>query len=137
MKYYQNNELHLYIFRLYHNDLLLFHHQSLFHISSRCYLIENFHVFVSFHFQLKCFFHYFFTVTKLFMHHLSKITSCIFLAVKNNWLAEFIISTDKFTSKAARNVILIIFCIRTTCFSSLLTIFKIHSKSAIDFKWCW
>ena len=85
---------------------------------------------------VEMFFDYFFTVTKLFMHHLRKIVSCIFSAVKNNCLAEFIISTDKFIHKTARNVILIIFCIRTTCFSSLLTILKIHSKSAIDFNRC-
>ena len=100
-------------------------------------LDRKFSCFCFISFSIKMFFHYFFTVIKLFMHHLGQIISCIFSAVKNNLLAEFIISTDKFISKAARNVTLIIFCIRTTCFSSLLTIFKIHSKSAIDFIWCW
>ena len=78
---------------------------------------------------VKMFFYCFFTVTKLFKHRLNKTISCIFTPVKNNWLAKFIIDTNKFISKNARNVILIFFSIRTTCFLLLLTLFKIHSKS--------
>ena len=120
-----------YIFLLYDNDLLLFHHQLVFYIFSMSYLIENFLLLLhSYQTFVKMFFHYFFTVTKLFKHHLNKFISHIFTPVKNNWLAKFIINTNKFISKIARNVILIFFCIKTTCFSMLFTLFKINSKLA-------
>ena len=92
--------------------------------------LKMFFVFLS-HDQIfvKMFFYCFLTVTKLFKDRLNKTTSCIFIPVKNNWLSKFIIDTNKFISKTARNVMLIFFCIRTTCFLLLLTLFKVHSKS--------
>ena len=58
---------------------------------------------------VKAFFHYFFTVFKLFKNRFNKFISSIFTSENNYWLRKFLINTKKFVCKTTRNVILIFF----------------------------
>ena len=60
---------------------------------------------------VKIFFHYFFTVFILFKNCFNKFISSIFTSLKSN--AKSIINTNKFVSKTTRNVILILFWVKT------------------------
>ena len=57
----------------------------------------------------KVFFHYFFTVFKLFKNRFNKFISSISTSKKNYWLRDFIINRNKFVIKTTNNVILIFF----------------------------
>ena len=62
---------------------------------------------------VKSFFHYFFTVFKLFKNCFNKFISSIFTSKSNYWLSKFIINTKIFLSKTTRKKILISFLSRT------------------------
>ena len=64
-------------------------------------------------FFIEIVFHYFFTVFTLFKNCFNKFIWSIFTSVKNTWLTKFLINTNKFVSKTARNVILIFFWARS------------------------
>ena len=61
---------------------------------------------------VKMFFHYSFTVFKLFKNRFNKFISSIFTSKNNYWVSKFIINTKKFLSKTSMNVILIFFWVR-------------------------
>ena len=83
---------------------------------------------------LKVFFLLFFTVLILLKNCFNKFISSIFTPKNNNWLTKPIINTNNFVSKTARNVLLILFCVRT--FINFNTL-SITLKISINFKWGW
>ena len=62
---------------------------------------------------VKMFFHYFFTIPILYENFFSKLISSFSTSINNYWLDKSIINTKKLVSKTARNVILILFLVRT------------------------
>ena len=81
---------------------------------------------------VKVFFHYCFTVFKLFRDRFNKFKSSIFASKSNYWLTKFIINTNNFVRKTTRNVILMFFLIRTFIIFNIL---QITLKISINFKW--
>ena len=69
----------------------------------------------------------FFAILILFNNYFNKIISSIFTSKTTNWFTEFIIKTSKLVSKPTRNVILILFWVRTFI---TFNISKLHSKPA-------
>ena len=61
---------------------------------------------------IKMFFHYFLTVFILLKNRFYKFISNIVTSKNNYWLGKFIINTNKFLRKTARNVILIFFWVK-------------------------
>ena len=71
-------------------------HQFVFHRSNTRYLIGIFlHLLSHNEIFVKMFFHYIFTAIILFKNCFNKFKST-FNSIKNNWLAKFIITTNKF-----------------------------------------
>ena len=80
---------------------------------------------------VKVIFHYFFTVFILLKNCFNNFISSI-LSCKNNYsLGKFIIKTNKLVSKTTRNVVLILFWVRTFITFNTLSI---ELKSRINFK---
>ena len=62
---------------------------------------------------VEMFFHYFFTILILFNNSFNKFISSIFTSENNYWFGKFIINLSKLVSKSTRNMILILFWVRT------------------------
>ena len=76
-------------------------------------------------------FDHFFEIIIPFKNDFNKSVNCNYIPVKNNWFTKYIINTNNFLGKAARNVFLIFFSVWSIIFVSLpLTPFKTDSKSA-------
>ena len=73
---------------------------------------ELFFFFIHDQIFVKVFFHYLFTVFKLFKNCFNKFITSIFTSKNNYLLSKLVINTNKFVSKTTRNVILVFFWIR-------------------------
>ena len=81
---------------------------------------------------VKVFFHYFFTVFILFKNCFNKVISSVFTPKNKNRLTKSIMSGNNFVSKTARNMIMVIFWVRTFI---NFNPFQIALKITINFKW--
>ena len=82
--------------------------------------LELFCFFIHDQIFVKVFFHYLFTVFKLFKNCFHKFITSIFTSKNNYLLSKLIINTNKFLSKTTRSVILVFFGIKTfTVFNTI------------------
>ena len=80
-------------------------------------------------------FYYFCSIIILFHTCFNKFIYCVFFsAVKSNWLPTFIINQNKFESKTAMNVFLILFSVWSINFSITSNLFKNRFIISIIFR---